>query len=41
MGIKASILPTKIDIKNLFDHSFVPTDIEPADIDMSTAGQQN
>ncbi len=41
MGIKAGILTTKIDIKDLLDRSFVPTDIKPADIDMRTAGQPN
>jgi NitT/TauT family transport system substrate-binding protein len=41
MGIKAGILTTKVDIKDLLDRSFVPADIKPADIDMSTAGQPN
>jgi NitT/TauT family transport system substrate-binding protein len=41
MGIKAGILTTKIDMKDLLDRSFVPADIKAADIDMSTAGQQN
>jgi NitT/TauT family transport system substrate-binding protein len=41
MGIKAGILTTKTDMKDLLDRSFIPTDIKAADIDMSTAGQPN
>jgi NitT/TauT family transport system substrate-binding protein len=41
MGIKAGILKEKIEMKDLLDRSFVPSDIQPADIDMSTAGQRN
>lgn len=41
MGIKAGILTTKVEMKDLLDRSFIPTDIKPADIDMTTAGQQN
>ena len=41
MGIKAGILTTRVAMKDLLDRSFIPTDIKAADIDMSTAGQQN
>jgi NitT/TauT family transport system substrate-binding protein len=41
MGIKAGILTTKVEMKDLLDRSFIPADIKPADIDMSTAGQAN
>jgi NitT/TauT family transport system substrate-binding protein len=40
MGIKAGILNTKIEMKDLLDRSFIPSDIKAADIDMATAGQQ-
>jgi NitT/TauT family transport system substrate-binding protein len=39
MGIKAGILTTKVEMKDLLDRSFIPTDIKAADIDMTTAGQ--
>jgi NitT/TauT family transport system substrate-binding protein len=39
MGIKAGILTKNIPISELLDRSFIPSDIKPADIDMSTAGQ--
>lgn len=39
MGIKAGILTKKIPMSELIDRSFIPTDINPADIDMSSAGQ--
>jgi NitT/TauT family transport system substrate-binding protein len=39
MGIKAGILTTKIEMKDLIDRSFIPTDIKAANIDMTTAGQ--
>ena len=39
MGIKAGILTTKVEMKDLLHRSFIPTDIKAADIDMSTAGQ--
>jgi NitT/TauT family transport system substrate-binding protein len=41
MAIKAGILKMKVDMKDLLDRSFIPADIKAADIDMSTAGQQN
>jgi hypothetical protein len=41
MGIKAGILTVKVDMKDLLDRSFIPPDIKPADIDMTTAGQPN
>ncbi len=31
----------KVDMKDLLDRSFIPTDIHAADIDLSTAGQRN
>lgn len=40
MGIKAGILNTKIEMKDLLDRSFIPSDIKAADVDMTTAGQQ-
>jgi len=39
MGLKAGILTTKVEMKDLLDRSFIPTDIKAADIDMTTAGQ--
>jgi NitT/TauT family transport system substrate-binding protein len=39
MGIRAGILMTKVEMKDLLDRSFIPTDIKAADIDMTTAGQ--
>jgi NitT/TauT family transport system substrate-binding protein len=39
MGIKAGILTRSIPIHDLLDRSFIPSDIKPADIDMTTAGQ--
>jgi NitT/TauT family transport system substrate-binding protein len=41
MGIEAGILTKKIPINELVDRSFIPSDIKPADIDMTTAGQSN
>jgi len=41
MGIKAGILTTKVEMKDLLDRSFVPKDIKAADVDMTTAGQPN
>ena len=41
MGIKAGILTTKVEMKDLLDRSFIPTDIKAADIDMTNAGQPN
>jgi NitT/TauT family transport system substrate-binding protein len=41
MGIKAGILTMKVEMKDLLDRSFIPTDIHAADIDLSTADQQN
>jgi NitT/TauT family transport system substrate-binding protein len=41
MGIQAGILTKTIPISDLIDRSFIPTDIKPADIDMSAAGQAN
>ncbi len=41
MGIEAGILKVKTPMSELIDRSFVPTDIQPADIDMTTAGKQN
>lgn len=41
MGIKAGILTKKVEMKDLLDRSFIPTDIKAADIDMSNAGQAN
>jgi NitT/TauT family transport system substrate-binding protein len=39
MGIKAGILTTKIEMKDLLDRSFIPADIQAADIDMENAGK--
>jgi NitT/TauT family transport system substrate-binding protein len=39
MGIKAGILTTKVEMKDLLDRSFIPAEIKAADIDMTTAGQ--
>lgn len=39
MGIKAGILTARIPITDLLDRSFIPSDIKPADVDMSTAGE--
>jgi NitT/TauT family transport system substrate-binding protein len=41
MGIQAGILAVRTPIGELLDRSFIPADIEPADIDMSSAGQPN
>jgi NitT/TauT family transport system substrate-binding protein len=41
MGVEAGILDGKVEMKDLVDRSFIPADIKPADIDMSTAGQPN
>ena len=38
MGLKAGILTKKIQISDLVDRSFIPSDIKPADIDMTDAG---
>jgi NitT/TauT family transport system substrate-binding protein len=39
MGLQAGILTKKIEINDLIDREFIPTDIKPADIDMTHAGQ--
>jgi len=39
MAIKAGILTKSIPIQDLIDRSFIPSDIKPAEVDMSTAGQ--
>lgn len=41
MGIQAGILTIPTPIGDLVDRSFIPSDIKPADIDMSSAGQRN
>jgi len=41
MGIKAGILTKKVSMSDLLDRSFIPTDIKPADIDMTDAGKAN
>lgn len=41
MGIEAGILKVRTPIRDLVDRSFIPSDIKPADIDMSSAGQSN
>ncbi len=41
MGIEAGVLKARTPISELIDRSFIPSDIQAADIDMSSAGQQN
>jgi len=41
MGIQAGILTAKTPMSDLIDRSFIPADIKPADIDMTTAGTRN
>jgi NitT/TauT family transport system substrate-binding protein len=41
MGIQAGILKQRIPMSDLIDRSFIPSDIQPADVDMSTAGRPN
>ena len=41
MAVEAGILKSKVDIKDLVDRSYIPSDIKAADVDMSTAGQPN
>jgi NitT/TauT family transport system substrate-binding protein len=41
MGIQAGILTVRTPMSDLLDRSFIPSDIKPADIDMSSAGQSN
>ena len=40
MGLQAGILTRKIEIKDLVDRSFIPNDIQPADIDMSQVAKR-
>ena len=41
MGIQAGILTARTPMSELIDRSFIPADIKPADIDMTTAGARN
>ena len=41
MGIQAGILSVRTPMSDLLDRSFIPSDIKAADIDMSSAGQNN
>lgn len=41
MAVQAGILKVPIEMKDLLDRSFIPSDIKPADIDMSQAVQKN
>jgi NitT/TauT family transport system substrate-binding protein len=38
MGLKLGVLGKPVDVKDLVDREFIPTDIKPAAIDMSKAG---
>ena len=38
MGLAAGILERRLDVRELVDRRFIPTDIKPAQIDLSTAG---
>jgi NitT/TauT family transport system substrate-binding protein len=38
MGLAAGILERRLDVRELVDRRFIPTDIQPAQIDLSTAG---
>jgi NitT/TauT family transport system substrate-binding protein len=41
MGIQAGILTARTPMSDLLDRSFIPSDIKPADIDMTSAGKSN
>lgn len=41
MGIQAGILTVRTSMSDLLDRSFIPSDIKPADIDMTSAGKTN
>jgi len=40
MGVEAGILDRRLDVRELVDRQFIPTDIEPAHIDMAQAGKE-